>query len=299
MDDSQSESLWSHLRNVFRRDNGESPLAKAIREAKGEGDLPAEDADMLLNVLRLADMPVEDAMVPRADMVCAELTSPLDEVAKLFVEHGHSRMPVYKEDKDNIVGLVYVKDLLPTLLPHLIQGGDDGTPELRDILRPVLFVPENKNIRAMLRDFLARGTHMAIVLDSYGGTAGLVTLEDVLEEIVGDIRDEHDQLEPEEFRFQEDGVVLVSGRAYLEDVEHVLQLTLTSEQVDTLGGYLCELAGRVPVVGQSFTMGGRRMVVREADRKQVRWVAVDPAPQEQDSTAPKTEQRAATPDMAE
>ena len=263
MDDSQSESLWSHLRNVFRRDNGESPLAKAIREAKGEGDLPAEDADMLLNVLRLADMPVEDAMVPRADMVCAELTSPLDEVAKLFVEHGHSRMPVYKEDKDNIVGLVYVKDLLPTLLPHLIQGGDDGTPELRDILRPVLFVPENKNIRAMLRDFLARGTHMAIVLDSYGGTAGLVTLEDVLEEIVGDLPDGEGETNGDEelSRQISENEYLLDGALGVHEWADVFGQALTAERVSTVSGFVTALLGRVPRVGDEATYRNLRFVV--------------------------------------
>lgn len=282
MDDSQSESLWSHLRHFLRgRENGESHLAKAIAEAKEEGDVAGDDAEMLFNVLRLAQTQVEDVMIPRPDMVCAELSSPILDVVRLFVEHGHSRMPVYKHDKDNIVGLVYVKDVLPALVPDETgTSTDPDTPakKLRSMLRPVLFVPESRNIRDMLKDFLARGTHMAIVLDAYGGTAGVVTLEDVLEEIVGDIRDEHDQMEPEEFRFEDGGVVLVAGRATLEDVAEVLDLHLESDQVDTLGGYLSDLAGQIPRPGQSFTLLGRTATVREADRKQVHWVAVEPEP---------------------
>ena len=155
----------------------------------------------------------------------------------------------------------------------------EGDPEritIAEIMRPVLFVPENKSGRDMLREFLGRRTHLAIALDEYGGTSGLVTLEDVIEEIVGEIEDEHDVEGPEEFRFEDDGSVHVSGRAPLDELAEVIGLELTSEQVETIGGYLSELSGRVPHKGDIFTLSGRRIIVEDADKKQVRWLRIEP-----------------------
>lgn len=268
MDDNQSDSIWVHIKNLFRGKDDEMPLEKAILEAKEEGDLAAEDATMLLNVLRLSRLTVYEIMIPRTDMICAEVSDSIQQLGELIVKHGHSRIPIYENDKDNIVGLVYTKDLLPALL------GSKSETAIRDILRPTMFVPENKNARDMLREFLARRMHMAIALDEYGGTSGLVTLEDVIEQIVGDIEDEHDIQEPEEILFLDNGQMRVSGRTALEDLNEESGLRLSSEQVETIGGYLCEITGRVPRNGDSFIVQGRKITVTEADKKQVKWITI-------------------------
>lgn len=269
MEDSQSDSIWAHIKNLFRGREDELPLEKAILEAREEGDLASEDTTMLLNVLRLSRLFVHEIMVPRTDMVCAEVSDSIQQVGELIVKHGHSRIPIYEDDKDNIVGLVYTKDLLPALL-----NGSKAEAPIRGILRPAMFVPENKNVRDMLREFLARRMHMAIALDEYGGTSGLVTLEDVIEQIVGDIEDEHDIQEPEEIRFLDNGQVLVAGRMALDELNEEIGMHLTSEQVETIGGYLCEISGRVPKSGDSFMLDGRRLTVSEADKKQVKWITI-------------------------
>ncbi|MFO7596014.1 MAG: hemolysin family protein, partial [Desulfocurvibacter africanus] len=269
LDDNQSDSIWAHIKNLFRGKDDEMPLEKAILEAKEEGDLAAEDTTMLLNVLRLSRLSVHEIMIPRTDMVCAEVTDSIQQLGQLIVEHGHSRIPIYEDDKDNIVGLIYTKDLLPAML-----GSSKAELTIRDILRPAMFVPENKNARDMLREFLARRMHMAIALDEYGGTSGLVTLEDVIEQIVGDIEDEHDIQEPEEILFLDNGQLRVSGRMALEDLNEESGMRLSSDQVETIGGYLCELTGRVPRSGDSFVVQGRKITVAEADKKQVKWITI-------------------------
>lgn len=271
MDDNQSDSIWAQIKGLFRgRDEDEPPLEKAIEEAREEGDLAMEEAAILQNVLKLAHHTVYDVMVPRTDMDCAGMDHSIAEVAELILSSGHSRIPIYKDDKDNIVGVVYAKDLLPALLQ-----GQNQTPA-SEVMRQALFVPDNKNVRDMLKDFLTRRMHMAIALDEYGGTSGLITLEDVMEEIVGDIVDEHDVEEPEEIRYLEDGRVLVSGRFSLEELGETLGLGLHSEQVETLGGFLSGLAGHVPAAGEEFEVAGRRFTIQDADKKLVRWVVIDP-----------------------
>ncbi len=269
MEDNQSDSIWSHIKNLFRGKEDEMPLEKAIIEAREEGDLAIEDTAMLLNVLRLSRMFVHEIMIPRTDIVCAEVSDSIQQVGQLIVTHGHSRIPIYEDDKDNIVGLVYAKDLLPALL-----NGSKAEAPIRGILRPAMFVPENKNVRDMLREFLARRMHMAIALDEYGGTSGLVTLEDVIEQIVGDIEDEHDIQEPEEIKFLDNGQILVAGRMALDELNEEAGMHLSSEQVETIGGFLCELSGRVPKIGEAFILEGRRLTVTEADKKQVKWITI-------------------------
>ncbi len=281
MEDNQSDSIWSHIKNLFRGKEDEMPLEKAIIEAREEGDLAIEDTAMLLNVLRLSRMFVHEIMIPRTDIVCAEVSDSIQQVGQLIVTHGHSRIPIYEDDKDNIVGLVYAKDLLPALL-----NGSKAEAPIRGILRPAMFVPENKNVRDMLREFLARRMHMAIALDEYGGTSGLVTLEDVIEQIVGDIEDEHDIQEPEEIKFLDNGQILVAGRMALDELNEEAGMHLTSEQVETIGGFLCELSGRVPKIGAAFILEGRRLTVTEADKKQVKWITIS-TPEAQPAGSPQ------------
>jgi magnesium and cobalt transporter len=270
LDDDSDGRFWNALTKFFRQKS--ISMEELIQEARAEGSIIPEDASMLLNILRLESKQVSDIMVPRPDIVCAEIDDGLDAVCALIKTHGHSRIPVYEGNRDNILGVLYAKDILSNMLPVCGE-----TPDLRAIMREALFVPETLDLKKMLLEFRSQKKHMAVALDEYGGTSGLLTLEDVLEEIVGEIEDEHDPSKPEEIRELRPGVHQVSGRAMLEDINTALGLSLESEQVETIGGFLTELAGRVPRQGDAFTLDGRRFTVREADRRQIRSIVIEPA----------------------
>ncbi|EPR42351.1 putative signal transduction protein with CBS domain containing protein [Desulfovibrio sp. X2] len=270
MDDSspQEGGFWSSLVGLFKNKNGHT-LEDAIREALRDGELTSEDVPMLLGVLRLQRLYVHELMVPRTDIVCCDVEAGIEEVCRLIVEEGHTRIPIFQGDKDSIIGIIHSKDMLGAML-----APPDARPGVRDIMLPPLFIPENKNVRDMLHEFLKRRQHLAIAVDEYGGTSGLITLEDVIEEIVGDIEDEHDIDEPDEIQALPDGSHLVSGRLELEELNELLNTAFTSEQVETIGGYLCEISGRVPRQGEEFTLEGLHFLVKEADKKQIRWIHV-------------------------
>lgn len=266
-----SEGLFWNLLHRFFRGRYDQPLEELILAAREDGEIHPEEARALLKLLSLDKRQVADIMVPRTDIICAEAEDSVQDVCRLIVTHGHSRIPIYRQNRDHIVGVIHAKDLLRYLLTP-----EAPTPPLTAITRPPLFIPETKNLKEMFTEFQSKRVHIAIALDEYGGTSGLVTLEDVLEEIVGEIEDEHDPTRPPEFQELEGGAVRTSGRCPLEDLRERFGIALESEQVETLGGYLSELAGRVPRQGESFLLEGLRFTVTEADRRQVRWVLVEP-----------------------
>jgi magnesium and cobalt transporter len=270
LDDDSDSRFWGALGKFFRQKS--ISIEELILEANKDGTLIQEDASMLLNILRLEKKQVADIMVPRPDIVCAEADDGIAAICELVRAHGHSRIPIYEGNRDNILGVVYAKDLLA----HLV-GEHGERPDPRTIMRAPFFIPETLNLKKMLLEFRSQKKHMAVALDEYGGTSGLVTLEDVLEEIVGEIEDEHDPSKPEEIQELRPGIFLVSGRFPLDDLAATLDLPLESDQVETIGGFLTELAGRVPRQGDAFTLEGRRLTVREADRRQVRWIVIEPA----------------------
>jgi len=269
---SESSGFWSFFRKFIRGKNLR-PIGEIIYAAREEGELDAREATMLMNVLRLGRKQVHEIMIPRTDTVCAELDSSPEDIARLIIEFGHSRIPIYKENKDNIVGIVHAKDLLT----HLYQG-EGEPPKVRELMRRPFFIPESKNVKDLLHEFQTQKIHLAIALDEYGGTSGLVTFEDVLEEIVGEIEDEHDIPRPDEIQLLENNDLLVSGRTLLSDLKPYLGRELDSEVVDTVGGYVCELAGRVPRAGESFSAHGLVFGVKEADPKQIRWIVIQLPP---------------------
>ena len=266
----QDRSLWSRLAGLFTR-NDEESLEKAILEARAEGEVAPDESSMLLRILRLDDMQVSDIMTPRTDCHCIPAGTPLPEATRLIIASGHSRIPVYRETRDNIVGVVYAKDLLHSLLkPEEDQGLIDH------IMRPPFFVPETKMVLELLQEFRSRKQHLAVALDEYGGTSGLVTIEDVLEEIVGDIEDEHDAPQEEHIKILDTKRFELSGRAYLDDLAE-LGIELASDEVDTIGGYLSLTAGHVPVTGEEFVLNGWKFKVLEAGAKAIRRIGVEPA----------------------
>ena len=241
MDDGSEghNSIWARLGRFFGREDDES-LEQAIIDAREDGEVEPEEESMLLGILRFNDLKVFDTMTPRTDIDCVSQDLSLRDVAAKVVASGHSRIPVYKDTRDNIVGIVHAKDLLSCLIDP-----DHQASPVSSIMREPFFVPETKTIRTLLQEFRSRKQHIAIALDEYGGTSGLITIEDVLEEIVGDIEDEHDKPAEEDIRDLGNNEYELSGRAYLEELKE-LGVNIDSEDVDTIGGYLCTEAGHVP-----------------------------------------------------
>ncbi len=268
MDGGSDSTLWSRLTKLFRRDDDES-LEKAILEARADGEVAADEESMLLSILRIDELQVQDVMTPRMDIDCVPTQTPLMEAAQCIINSGHSRIPVYHDTRDNIIGIVHAKDLLRDLISqHEVHIVVDS------IMREPFFVPETKGALELLQEFRTSKFHIAIALDEYGGTSGLVTIEDVLEEIVGDIEDEHDAPKEEDIRVLDGYRFELTGRAYLEDLEE-LGIEITSDEVDTIGGYLSLQAGHVPTEGEVFDIEGWTFVVKEADVKFIRRIFVE------------------------
>ncbi len=232
----------------------EEEIRTLVDAGEEEGVIEEDEKEMIYSIFELGDTMAREVMVPRIDIVAVDVNTPLEEVVRVILEAGHSRIPVYEGTVDSILGLVYAKDLLVYLQP------DRPRPSLREILRPAYFVPETKKVDDLLREMQQRRIHMAIVVDEYGGTAGLVTVEDILEEIVGEIQDEYDSEEPSCERVGE-GEYVLDARMNLYDVNDMLETDLPTEPADTLGGLIYGVLGRVPVPGDRLQVGKWRMEV--------------------------------------
>jgi len=207
-------------------------------------------------------------MVPRVDIIGLHASTSFDDAIALIVDGGHSRVPVYERSVDEVVGILYAKDLLPFLRSDVIER-----PSIRGLLRTPVFVPESLSIDDLLHEFQRRKVHMAIVLDEYGGTAGLVTIEDLLEEIVGEIRDEYD-VESEPIVDEGGGRWLFSGKVNIDEVRQRLNIDIEREGFETVGGYLLSHLGRVPAVGEKFEVDGLTVEVLDAERRRINKVRI-------------------------
>jgi CBS domain containing-hemolysin-like protein len=239
-----------------------------------EGILEPQEGEMLWSLVDFGDTQAKSVMTPRIDIVCAPLDTPLAGLAQRFVDSGHSRMPIFEGSIDHIVGILHIRDLLrahlatehPDPLPS--DAAPPGLPpSLQSILQPPLFVPETKPLRELLRELQARHQQVAIVVDEYGGTAGLVTIEDLLEEIVGDLSDEHDAKEPEVEQLG-DGSYRLDGRAHVEELEDLFQVKVEDGGYETVAGLIFTALGHVPEMGESVETNGLRFTVEAvADRR--------------------------------
>ncbi len=228
----------------------EEELKMLVEVGEELGAIEKEEKEMISGIFEFDKMDVRDIMVPRIDMKCIEANSSIEDAKKLILETGHSRIPVYEGSVDNIIGILYAKDLL-----RFLNSGEK--PEtLHSILRPAYFVPESKKLNELLSEFQRLKVQIAIVVDEYGGTAGMVTLEDVLEEIVGEIEDEYDVGEAEEFRMVDENQAVVDARMSIHDVNERLSLSLPEDRVDTIGGLLFNMLGRIPVQGDEVEVDG-------------------------------------------
>ena len=245
---------------------------RLIVERGGEqGILEAEEEQMINAVIELGSRRVHEVMVPRIAMAAMPATATFDEAIDTIVEHGHSRIPVYDESVDEILGILYAKDLLPFL-----REAAGPRPELRSLLRTPVYIPESMTIDDLLHEFQRRKVHIAIVLDEYGGTAGLVTIEDLLEEIVGEIQDEYDVEEPMVVRLSEDEARL-DGRASVDELEELFDAHLGLEdedEYDTIGGLIYHRIGGVPTPGDRVEVNGLTLTVETTDGRRVGKVLV-------------------------
>ena len=245
-----------------------------VEQGSQQGVLEAEEEQMISAVMSLSDSKLHEVMVPRIDIVAIDQEASFDDAVTLVLTEGHSRTPLYKESVDHIVGILYAKDLL-----RIIAAGGPR-PRLRDIMRPALFVPESQAVDDLLNELQRRRVHMAIVLDEYGGTAGLVTIEDLLEEIVGEIQDEFDEEEPMKVIVRE-GEAILDGRADIDEMGELVDPALEledDEEYDTVGGFVYHRIGRVPVVGDKvtvdpFTITVVKVIGRRVGKVRVTWDA--------------------------
>jgi putative hemolysin len=259
-----------HVSKTSARDIGavtDDEIKTWVEGNQPEGGLEVEERQMIYSILQFGDTLCREIMVPRIDIIALEVNTSIPQTIDAMMQSGHSRVPVFEETIDNIVGILYAKDLLKIGL-----RGENSNLTIRELLRPAYFVPEAKKVDEMLREMQARGVHIAIVIDEYGGMAGLVTLEDIVEEIVGEIRDEYDQSEEMVYQQISPDEFLFHGRIDLDDFNDLVGTELPTDNADTLGGFIYGKVGRVPVGGEVVGVDGWILTVEQVSGRRIRLV---------------------------
>jgi len=254
----------------------EEELLSIVDVGEEKGTLQKDEKEMIHSIFEFGETAVREIMVPRIDMICISTDTEFETLLTIINTHLHSRIPLYKNEIDNIIGIIFAKDLLP-----LVNQKNTETTEkisLEKLARPAYFVPEIKKIDALLKEFQEHRIHMAIVVDEYGGTAGLVTLEDIIEEIVGEIQDEHD-IEPPQYQKVNENEFIVDGSMDLEEINEELRLNLpTEEGVETIGGFLFGLFGSVPKDKQFIQYEDYKFTVEKIHKRRIQKVRITKAP---------------------
>jgi len=255
---------WDRLGHMFSGEpRNRNELLEELRAAQTNGLLSVDTLTMVEGAIKVTELSVDDVMVPRAQIVMLAVESPLTDILAAVVESGHSRFPVHGEDKDEILGILLAKDVLKFF----------GAPEhfdIRAILRPAVLIPESMRLNVLLAEFRLTRNHMALVVDEYGGVAGLITIEDVLEQIVGEIDDEHDdEEEPQLVHEQSDGDLLVSALTPIADFNEHTGAEFSDEEYDTVGGMVTSEFGHLPEAGEEVAIGSFLFHVTEADDRRV------------------------------
>ncbi|MBI9048716.1 MAG: HlyC/CorC family transporter [Anaerolineaceae bacterium] len=241
-------------------------LKSWVQDTQGESSLEDGEREMIYSILNFSDTLCREIMVPRIDVSSLEVNTSIPDAIQLVLNSGHSRLPVYEESIKNIVGLLYAKELL-----RIHQENEEQT-HIRDLLRPAYFVPEAKKVDELLKEMQARGVHLSIVVDEYGGMAGLVTLEDIVEEIVGEIRDEYDESEELEVQKISDDEFLFNGRIDLDAFNELLDTDLTKDVADSLGGFVYSQIGQVPAGGEEILIDHWTLNVEKISGRRVHTV---------------------------
>ncbi|OCG13297.1 magnesium/cobalt efflux protein [Gilliamella sp. wkB292] len=255
-------TLWlSQLFNSEPKDKEE--LIEVIREAEENELIDPDTLDMIEGVMDIADQRVRDIMIPRSQIITIKDNYTLDQCLDIISEHGHSRYPVISEDRDHIEGVLLAKDLLI----FIRQGVADF--DLKKILRPTVIVPESKRVDHMLKEFRMQRYHMAMAIDEFGGISGLVTIEDILELIVGDIEDEYDEVEDRNIRRLSQSVYTVRALTPVEDFNEIFATSFSDDEMDTIGGLVMQHFGRLPLRGESILIDGYQFKVTIVDRRRI------------------------------
>lgn len=244
-------------------------LVELLRDAERRNLFDAQALGMIEGALQVADMQVRDIMIPRTQMVVVERDQSPEEFVSEVISSGHSRFPVIGENRDDVEGILLAKDLLGYFAT---TGGPAFS--MRDAMRPAVFIPESKRLNVLLREFRASRNHMAVVVDEYGGVSGLVTIEDVLEQIVGDIDDEHDRDDEQFVRKHKDGEFTVKALTPIDEFNEVFDTDFEGDEFDTVGGLVVRAFGYLPKRGESRTMEGVRFTVLRADKRRVHLLRV-------------------------
>ena len=275
----------SWLGRVVRKLSGEpgeprdrAALIRTVRDAERRDVLGPDALAMIEGALSVGDLQVRDIMVPRAQMVVIEGDEPPEEFVGAVVESGHSRFPVIGDNRDEVDGILFAKDLLT----YFARNGSDRF-DLADAMRPAVFIPESKRLDVLLREFRASRNHMAIVVDEYGGVSGLVTIEDVLEQIVGEIDDEHDTGDERLIHAHANGEFTVKARTPVEDFDEYFNSAFDDDEADTIGGVVVRAFARLPSRLEQITLGGFRFTVVRADKRRVHLLRVRPLGREGES----------------
>jgi magnesium and cobalt exporter, CNNM family len=267
--------------HAFEPDDIDEQIMSVVTEGEREGKVDEAEREMIESIVELRDTAVDQIMTPRIDIEGIEVTDDLETIKTFITEAGHSRIPVFEDDLDHIVGILYVKDLIP-----YVGAPADGFT-LHEVLREPVYIPETKPIHDLFTEAQETNIHMAIVVDEYGGTAGLVTIEDILEEIVGEIRDEYEPAKEQEptITRHDEATADVDARVYVSDLNDEMLDDLgcplsEDEDYDTVGGFVFAELGHVPEAGESFTVGRLRMVINEAEKTRVGSVRLEVLPRE-------------------
>jgi putative hemolysin len=261
----------------------EQELKTMVDAGEEEGLIEQEEKEMILSVLDFGDTVARELMVPRIDIIALDADTPFDEAVLEVVKAGHSRIPVYTESIDNIIGVLYAKDVLRAL-------ADGRKPALSQMTRQVAFTPESKKINELLAELQKSRVHLSVVVDEFGGTAGLVTIEDILEEIVGEIQDEYDVEEPEVVPLAEGNGYMLDAGINIDDVNELLGIRLINEEVDTLAGFIYDHLGKVPDVGDTVRHDSYIMEVTSVRDRRILKVKVSHAPNTEDDKTERAQE---------
>lgn len=272
MEEESAKGFQNWLRMCFRRlarvgesENIEKEIQQLIDEGEERGLISEDEGEMIQGIFSFRDTIAREIMVPRTDAVYVRVDAGLSEIIQIILQSGHSRIPIYQENIDNIVGTLHAKDLL--------NYWGQSSLDLTTIMRPPYFIPETKKISDVLKDLRINKSHMAIVLDEYGGTAGILTLEDIIEEIIGDVMDEYDAEENLMVEF-DDGSLLVNARLDVEELEDYLNIELPEGKFESVGGFVISLLGKVPSVNERLVYQDIEMIVESADNRKIETIRV-------------------------
>jgi len=273
---SSNKSLLNRVLSLVRREPEDREGIKAVLDAARDRDLlDAESYSMIKGALAVSERTVADIMVPRSRMDLLDISLPLHQQLALIIDAGHSRFPVYEDDRDNIIGILHAKDLL--------RGVVEPSLEIRTLIRPAVFIPEAKRLNVLLREFRASHNHLAIIIDEHGGISGLVSMEDVLEQIVGDIEDEFDEEDEQSIFPEGEGQWRVMATTEISHFNEVLNSDLPDDEYDSVGGWLGGELGRIPRRGDSASHGDLLIEVLRADARRALWLRAKRTSGEQSS----------------